>query len=129
MNWRKTEEIVRSLCKGRFTKASGSTHGDVDVISDEYAIEVKSTGKPRFRVTKSLLDKLWNNAIVRGLTPLLIIFFNEDMYIFILKRALNKSNKNSVSINIKNILDKYYVHHYILERLEIPKGGRNVQTS
>lgn len=128
MDWHKAEEIVKSLYNGKFTKASGSTHGDVDIISDEYAIEVKSTERPRFRVTRCLLDKLWNNAIVRGLTPLLVIFFNEDMYIFILKRVHNKSNRKSISINAKNVLDKYHIHHYILERIEIPKGGEDVQT-
>lgn len=74
---RRKELLTAKRGGGYTTSASGSKHekGDVKKFNGKFRIENKTTTKESFRVTKSMLDKLEEAALLADETPCIIIEF------------------------------------------------------
>ena len=76
----KTERWVKNLVGGLLTPASGATQASLDIRSvkrwgKEFLVEVKSTSKESFRVTKLLWRKVVARAEMRMACPALCVVF------------------------------------------------------
>jgi len=50
----------------------------LDLSTDEHLIECKYTDQKGYRITKTLLDKIWNSALSKNKIPGLIIGIKRD---------------------------------------------------
>jgi len=76
----KTERWVKNLVGGLLTPASGAIQASLDIRSvkrwgKEFLVEVKSTSKESFRVTKLLWRKVVSRAEMRMACPALCVVF------------------------------------------------------
>jgi len=76
----KTERWVKNLVGGLLTPASGAIQASLDIRSvkrwgKEFLVEVKSTSKESFRVTKLLWRKVVSRAEMRMSCPALCVVF------------------------------------------------------
>jgi Holliday junction resolvase len=76
----KTEKWVRDLVGGMLTPASGAIQASLDIRSvkrwgKEFLVEVKSTSKESFKVTKLLWRKVVSRAEMRMACPALCVVF------------------------------------------------------
>jgi len=76
----KTERWVKNLVGGLLTPASGAIQASLDIRSvkrwgKEFLLEVKSTSKESFRVTKLLWQKVVSRAEMRMACPALCVVF------------------------------------------------------
>jgi Holliday junction resolvase len=76
----KTEKWVRDLVGGMLTPASGAIQASLDIRSvkrwgKEFLVEVKSTSKESFRVTKLIWRKVVSRAEMRMACPALCVVF------------------------------------------------------
>lgn len=65
-----------------------------DLKTDEYLIECKFTEKEGFRITKKILEKLWNESFDRNKLPALIIGIKGESDTWVIKCQIEKE-KNS----------------------------------
>jgi len=76
----KTERWIKNLVGGLLTPASGAIQASLDIRSvkrwgKEFLLEVKSTSKESFRVTKLLWQKVVSRAEMRMACPALCVVF------------------------------------------------------
>lgn len=70
------EDIARKV-GGERMKASGAIPGyPSDVVTTDFQIECKMTGGAGIFVTKKMLEKVWEEALGAGRTPLLQLRFD-----------------------------------------------------
>ena len=77
--WQKIEQWVAAYTGGELTKGSGNVHADSDVISDDAVYEVKYIGYPKltYTVEEKYLERVYENAVVRGKIPYLVLYFEK----------------------------------------------------
>lgn len=77
---RKTEKRIASRFGGFTVSGSGSGRrkGDVD-IRDLFRIEVKTTAKKSFSITKSMLEKIDSAAVTCNQFPAIVVSFIDEI--------------------------------------------------
>jgi hypothetical protein len=82
------KKIVKQISSGALWWAP------LDISTDEYLIEAKYTDQKGYRVSKDLLEKIWNSALKRGKLPILVIGIKrDDETIFTLNCQLQVTKK------------------------------------
>lgn len=77
MEWKQAEKAVSKRIKGQTERASGAIFNTNDVRSDRFSVEVKTTTRGSFTLSRNLLTQVRDKALRTGKTPLLVITFTD----------------------------------------------------
>jgi Holliday junction resolvase len=92
--WERAELRVADELGGKLVRGSGRGARKGDVITDEYLVEVKETGRPFFDVTENMLLKIHQEAMLHERTPVLAIEFHDrTLHYFLLSNSSSAPNK------------------------------------